>query len=175
MPPKPRPRGDRKPDREVEGRQAAVAYLHALGHGPAEIAGILDKPVRTIGRDLMLLRTREVEPRTAAELGAQLEGVVNWLTTPLANLLKAKDEYVQITAVRALWAIFKDKIAVEQALGFAPKEPERLELVHEVGTRMQEVLLAVSRRMTPEAATELARAVKAVHAEVPEVSELLVP
>ncbi len=148
-----------------------VAYLDALGFGPAQMAHTLGTSRTTVYKDLAALASEWGDKLTAPQAAAQVRGVAHKLSSYLLALVQAKDPSVRLQAVRTLWAIFRDRVAMEQLFGMMPKAPERVEVGLERET-LDTIFRAVVNRISPDAQLEIAEALRSLDREQPNLVPL---
>lgn len=153
-----------------EARRALVGLLHGLGHGKAQIARALDVSRPTVYRDLEALE-EGTAPAGGREATAQLRAVFNQLWAPVHADLKRQglDPADRLVLTRALWAAYLEKVRTEQAFGFLPRAPERVEVDVDLGEALAELLDAVAGRLSFDACMEYAEAMRGVGLEAPEL------
>ncbi len=157
-----------------ERRRGMVAYLDALGFGPAQIARAVDVARPTVYKDLAAIESEWGDKLTAPQAAAQVRGVAHRLSSNLLDLVQAEDPTIRLQAVRTLWAIFRDRVAMEQLFGMMPKAPDQVE----VGTdreMLDTIFQALMNRVSADAQLEIERALRSLDAEQPRLDKRLGP
>jgi hypothetical protein len=143
-------------------RRALVATFQALGMPSDTISDTMGVPLRTVQDDLKKIREGQFFQKLPQELKAEVDGVASFVLAPVVALLDHKEPSVRIAAAHAIWTTYKEKVLLQQTLGLVPKEPEPLA---DTAAKVHELLVGLSRYLTPPAAEEFARAVKAFQAD----------
>ncbi len=157
-----------------ERRRGMVAYFHALGFGPAQIARTLDTSRTTIYKDLRVIEVEWGDRLTSGQAVSQVRGLAHRLSSNLLGLVQAEDPTVRLQAVRTLWSIFRDRVAMEQLFGMMPKAPERVEVG--MGREMLDTIFqAVVNRVSADAQLEIESALRSLDKEHPDFNKHLGP
>ncbi|MEE9197228.1 MAG: hypothetical protein V3U45_03710 [bacterium] len=168
--------------RRQEARRLQVAILDAQGYGPSQIAKTVGASRPTVYKDLAEIEASSSGQLPAGRVAAQARAMANLVIRPLLPLMSldatrdAKgnpDPGAVIASARTIWAVYKDRVLLEQALGTVPKEPEKVSLDVEFGKALVDLLDSISGRLSHEAGAEFAKALSSVHAEQTELAERL--
>ena len=144
-----------------------VAFLRAMNVGPYEIARTVAVSPRTVYNDLKAL---EATPMTAPEAATHLRGVKSTLLLPTSELLHHSDPRVRLMAVRTFWAIYERAFLLEQGLGLITTEAS-VDANADFSEALEALFKAIAARMPEDSARDLARAMRSVNAEDPELLE----
>ncbi len=153
-----------------ERRRGMVAYLDALGFGPAQIARAVDVSRPTVYKDLAAIESEWGDKLTAPQAAAQVRGVAHRLSSNLLDLVQAADPTIRLQAVRTLWAVFRDRVAMEQLFGMMPKAPERVEVGMGRET-LDTIFQALVNRVSADAQLEIEAALRSLDAEQPRLDK----
>ncbi len=157
-----------------ERRRGMVAYLDALGFGPAQVARAIDVSRPTVYRDLAAIESEWGDKLTAPQAAAQVRGVAHKLSSNLLDLTQAEDPTIRLRAIGLLWAIFRERVALEQLFGMMPKAPERVEVGLERRT-LDTIFQALVNRVSPDAQLEISEALRSLDREQPNLDLRLGP
>ncbi len=149
-----------------------VAYLDALHFGPAQIAHTLGTSRTTVYKDLAVIASEWGDKLTAPQAAAQVRGVAHKLSSYLLGLVQAEDPSVRLQAIRVLWSIFRDRVALEQLFGMMPKAPERVEVGLDRET-LDTIFGAVVNRVSADAQLEVAEALRSLDKDHPDLDKPL--
>ncbi len=157
-----------------ERRQGMVAYLDALHFGPAQMARTLGVSRTTVSKDLHVIASEWGDKLTAPQAAAQVRGVAHKLSSYLLGLVQDKDPSVRLQAIRVLWSIFRDRVALEQLFGMMPKAPARVEVGLDRET-LDTIFGAVVNRVSSDAQLEISEALRSLDRDQPNLDLRLGP
>lgn len=157
-----------------ERRRGRVGLLLALNMTPNQIAEKLHVAPNTILNDRRIIQGRAHE-LSSEDAVSRLRGVAGRLLGHLQEHIEVathiekepKRVKAERTAIRAFWSIYRDYVAMEQAFGMMPEEPEKVDIHLDVGENVLALLTAVSVRMGMDEADELKRTLEVIRAEEP--------
>ncbi len=153
---------------ERERRRGLVAFLHALGYGPYQVARAVGVAPPTIYRDLAAIESEWGSHLTAPQAVAQVRGVSHRLSGSLTGYLNHPDPKVRVMAVGALWTVFEKKLRLEQALGAVPKVADQVEVEVGMGREMLDTIFqALVNRVSADAQLEIEMALRSLDKEQP--------
>ncbi len=151
-----------------------VAYLDALHFGPAQIARAIGVSRTTVSKDLQVIASDWSARLTAPQAAAQVRGVAHRLSSNLLDLVQDKDPSVRLQAIKTLWFIFRDRVALEQLFGMMPKAPERVEVSLE-REMLDTIFQALVNRVSADAQLEIEAALRSLDKEHPDFNKRLGP
>ena len=169
---------------EREERRGLVAFLHALGFGPAVIMDLLTRggqpvSIRTVANDLVINRERGGSPLDAPAATAQVRAVFNQLWSPIQGVLSndARDPPLtlaqRVGLTESLWHAYLSRVRLEQAFGAMPKEAEKMSVEVEFGKDLGLFLDAMIGRLGKEATAEVIGAMRSINVEQRKLVERL--
>ncbi len=158
-----------------DARRALVGFLRGMGHGPSQIARALDVSRQTVHADGKALE-EAASPSGGRESAAELRAVFNRLWTPVHADLKREDlePANRLVLTRALWSAYLERLWTEQAFGFLPKAPERVEVGLDRET-LDTIFQAVVNRVSPDAQLEISEALRSLDKDQPDLDLRLGP